>query len=77
MQFPASVRLFLVMWPFVQSLIVSPEGFLRVQWPDRRLKLRVRPLNVPCESSLKASAEGCIYPLLRFHIVFSIHMQTS
>ena len=77
MQFPASVRLFLVMEPFVQPLIALPEGFRKAQWPGRRLKLCVRPLSGPCESSLKASAEGCLYPLLRLHIVFSIHMLPS
>jgi hypothetical protein len=75
MQLPATVRLFLVMEPFVQPLIASPEGFRKAQWPGRSLKLRVWPLSGPCESSIKASAEGCLYPLLPFHIVFCINVQ--
>ena len=47
MLLPATVRLFLVMEPFVQPLIVSPEGFRKAEWPGRRLKLRVRQLSGP------------------------------
>lgn len=73
MQLPATVRLFLVVEPFVQPLIASPEGFRKAQWPGRRLKLRVQPLSGLCESSLKACRRLSLPPFTIPCFIFYSH----